>query len=183
MERVGQLQRALSSLQASSDRREETERQLRGQLERELREGGGGGNGSEQTSNGETIADLKRRLRERDEKIMSLEGDVTKWEQRYLEESALRQAAIDAASLPKLEELPYIWFFFSILVLLSLYLFISAIRDAKIAALEKTSQDAEKLIAEARSEKMRHMDEVHAAQKKLADLESRYEKYISNELQ
>ncbi|XP_012225084.1 serine-rich adhesin for platelets-like [Linepithema humile] len=147
VERVAQLQRALSSLQASSDRREETERQLRGQLERELREGGGGGgNGNEQTSNGETIADLKRRLRERDEKIMSLEGDVTKWEQRYLEESALRQAAIDAASLPK---------------------------DAKIAALEKTSQDAEKLIAEARSEKMRHMDEVHAAQKKLADLESR----------
>ncbi|XP_011874418.1 PREDICTED: uncharacterized protein LOC105565657 isoform X2 [Vollenhovia emeryi] len=149
VERVGQLQRALSSLQASSDRREETERQLRGQLERELREGGGGGgggNGNEQTSNGETIAELKRRLRERDEKIMSLEGDVAKWEQRYLEESALRQAAIDAASLPK---------------------------DAKIAALEKTSQDAEKLIAEARSEKMRHMDEVHAAQKKLADLESR----------
>ncbi|KOC65203.1 Angiomotin [Habropoda laboriosa] len=150
VERVGQLQRALSSLQASSDRREETERQLRGQLERELREGGGGGgggvNGNEQCSNGETIAELKRRIRERDEKIMSLEGDVAKWEQRYLEESALRQAAIDAASLPK---------------------------DAKIAALEKTSQDAEKLIAEARSEKMRHMDEVHAAQKKLADLESR----------
>lgn len=48
-------------------------------------------------------------------------------------------------------------------------------RDAKIAALEKTSQDAEKMIAEARSEKMRHMDEVHAAQKKLADLESRSE--------
>lgn len=104
VERVGQLQRALSSLQASSDRREETERQLRGQLEKELREGGGGGgggNGNELTSNGETIADLKRRLRERDEKIMSLEGDVAKWEQRYLEESALRQAAIDAASLPK----------------------------------------------------------------------------------
>lgn len=102
VERVGQLQRALSSLQASSDRREETERQLRGQLEKELREGGGGGgNNSEQSSSGETIADLKRRLRERDEKIMSLEGDVTKWEQRYLEESALRQAAIDAASLPK----------------------------------------------------------------------------------
>lgn len=46
-------------------------------------------------------------------------------------------------------------------------------RDAKIAALEKTSQDAEKLIAEARSEKMRHMDELHVAQKKVADFESR----------
>ncbi|XP_034938444.1 uncharacterized protein [Chelonus insularis] len=146
VERVAQLQRALSSLQASSDRREETERQLRGQLERELREGGNGAHGNEQSVNGETLTELKRRLREKDEKIMSLEGDVAKWEQRYLEESALRQAAIDAASLPK---------------------------DAKIAALEKTSQDAEKLIAEARSEKMRHMDEVHAAQKKLADLESR----------
>lgn len=102
VERVGQLQRALSSLQASSNRREETERQLRGQLERELREGGNNGaHGTEHSVNGETIAELKRRLRERDEKIMSLEGDVTKWEQRYLEESALRQAAIDAASLPK----------------------------------------------------------------------------------
>nr|XP_023014479.1 uncharacterized protein LOC111504207 [Leptinotarsa decemlineata] len=47
------------------------------------------------------------------------------------------------------------------------------IRDAKIAALEKTSQETEKIIAEARNEKIRHMDEVHAAQKKVADLESR----------
>lgn len=47
------------------------------------------------------------------------------------------------------------------------------LRDAKIAALEKTSQETEKIIAEARSEKIRHMDEVHAAQKKVADLESR----------
>jgi len=53
------------------------------------------------------------------------------------------------------------------------FLYLCDLRDAKIAALEKTSQDAEKLIAEARSEKMKHMDEVHAAQKKLADLESR----------
>lgn len=32
---------------------------------------------------------------------MLLEGEVAKWEQRYLEESSMRQAAIDAASLPK----------------------------------------------------------------------------------
>lgn len=100
VERVGQLQRVLSSLQASSDRREETERQLRGQLEKELREDAGD-NGNEQMSNGDTVADLKRRLRERDEKIISLEGEVAKWEKRYLEENALRQAAIEAASLPR----------------------------------------------------------------------------------
>ncbi|KAJ4433457.1 hypothetical protein ANN_15760, partial [Periplaneta americana] len=166
VERVAQLQRALSSLQLASDRREQTERKLRLQLERELRNeraraGGGGaeegdtnsgGNGAIGSQNGvqqgETAPELKRKLRERDEKIMRLEGEVAKWEQRYLEESALRQAAIDAASIPK---------------------------DAKIAALEKTSQETEKLIAEARSEKIRHMDEVHAAQKKVADLESRHQ--------
>nr|CAD7453097.1 unnamed protein product [Timema tahoe] len=163
VERVGQLQRALSSLQQASDRREQTERKLRLQLEHELRneraragggcgdEGGGsrGGLGSSSQGAGqgqESGPELKRLLREREEKVMRLEGEVTKWEQRYLEESALRQAAIDAASIPK---------------------------DAKIAALEKTSQETERLIAEARSEKIRHMDEVHAAQKKLTDLESK----------
>lgn len=49
----------------------------------------------------ESASELKRRLREREEKIMRLEGECSKWEQRYLEESALRQAAIDAASIPK----------------------------------------------------------------------------------
>lgn len=119
VERVAQLQRALSSLQLASDRREQTERKLRLQLERELRNeraraGGGGtdegdvGSGENGTSgsqngsqSGETAPELKRKLRERDEKIMRLEGEVAKWEQRYLEESALRQAAIDAASIPK----------------------------------------------------------------------------------
>lgn len=154
VERVAQLQRALSSLQSASDRREQTERKLRLQLEKELQRAKAGQSGEETKSGwdspnnpeNESISELKRRLREKDEKIMRLEGDCSKWEQRYLEESALRQAAIDAASIPK---------------------------DAKIAALEKTSQETEKIIAEARNEKIRHMDEVHAAQKKVADLESR----------
>ncbi|XP_008474035.1 uncharacterized protein LOC103511101 [Diaphorina citri] len=151
VERVAQLQRALSSLQLASDRREQTERKLRLQLERELRNERARNSNTQDTSGsdgdpGENIAELKRRLREKDEKIMRLEGEVAKWEQRYLEESELRQAAIDAASIPK---------------------------DAKIAALEKTSMESEKLIAEARSDKLKQMDEVHAANKKVSDLESR----------
>lgn len=47
-------------------------------------------------------------------------------------------------------------------------------RDAKIAALEKTSAESERLMAEARNEKIRHMDELHSAQKKVADLEGRW---------
>lgn len=57
--------------------------------------------GSTDEAANETGPELKRRLREKDEKIMRLEGECAKWEQRYLEESALRQAAIDAASIPK----------------------------------------------------------------------------------
>lgn len=130
---------------------------------------------------GESPPELKRKLREKDEKIMQLEGEVAKWEQRYLEESELRQAAIDAASIPKwvLTGWCYVyrdgWFSFVIYLLLLFHIS----RDAKIAALEKTSQESEKIIAEARSDKLRQMDEVHAAQKKVTDLESRYCIFLS----
>lgn len=49
----------------------------------------------------------------------------------------MRQVAIDAASIPK---------------------------DAKIAALEKTSAESEKLIADARSDKMKQFEEMQNAQ-------------------
>ncbi|KOB66123.1 putative angiomotin [Operophtera brumata] len=139
-------ERALASIQQASDRREHTERKLRAQLENELHalrkrecKCGGGGMGSGTLGEGGGEAELRRALRERDERLLALEGECAKWEQRYLEESALRQAAVSAASIPK---------------------------DAKIAALEKTSADSERLMAEARCEKIRHMDELHGAQKK-----------------
>ncbi|CAG4991513.1 unnamed protein product [Parnassius apollo] len=156
VERVMGLQRALASLQQASDRREHTERKLRAQLEKELqtlrkRECNCGGasptnssGGTGNSAGGE--AELRRQLRERDERLLALEGECAKWEQRYLEEAALRQAAVSAASIPK---------------------------DVKIAALEKTSAESERLMAEVRTEKIRHMDELHSAQKKVADLESR----------
>ena len=46
-------------------------------------------------------AELRRQVRERDERLLALEGECAKWEQRYLEEAALRQAAVSAASIPK----------------------------------------------------------------------------------
>lgn len=109
VERVAQLQRALSSLQIASDRREQTEKKLRFQLERELQrtkaaqqgEIRGTGWDSPNGSGSESASELKRLLREKEEKIMTLEGECSKWEQRFLEESTLRQAAIDAASIPK----------------------------------------------------------------------------------
>lgn len=93
-------------MQMASDRREQTEKKLRLQLERELQRAKVAAQGewvgdSINMSANEAASELKRRLRERDEKIMMLEGECAKWEQRFLEESTLRQAAIDAASIPK----------------------------------------------------------------------------------
>lgn len=84
--------------------------------------------------------------RDYEEKVVSLEGEVARWEQKYLEESALRQMAVDAASVPK---------------------------DARIAALERNSVETERLISQVRSEKLRQMDELHAAHRRGAELESR----------
>ncbi|KAF4528223.1 hypothetical protein B566_EDAN014596 [Ephemera danica] len=131
-ERVVQLQQSLSSLQLARE-------QLEGEIN-DLRVS------RHEKSGSEDSAELLQKLRDRDEQLLSLEKEVSRWQQWYMEENTLRQAVIDAASIPL---------------------------DAKIAALEKTSQESERLMAEARSDKIRQLDELHAAQRKIADLESR----------
>ncbi|XP_071530758.1 uncharacterized protein [Panulirus ornatus] len=143
VEQAGQLKRLLVSLQLAADRREQSEKNLRVKLEKEIEQLR---LGCKQDGPGSKLSDLRREIREKDEKIMILEGEVTKWEQRYLQESAMRQLAIDAASMPK---------------------------DAKIAALERTSQESERHIAQAKSDKLRQMDELHHMNKKQAEYEAR----------
>lgn len=41
---------------------------------------------------------VMEQLREKEERILALEADMTKWEQKYLEESVMRQFALDAAA-------------------------------------------------------------------------------------
>ncbi len=44
---------------------------------------------------------LQQQVREKEQRILQLEADVLKWEQRYLEETALRHLALDAVAMPK----------------------------------------------------------------------------------
>lgn len=150
MERAGQLQKHLADMQVASERRLQMEKRFRSQLERDVEnltaqknEGKSLGNSRKEA---EDMEMLRKTLREYEEKIISLENEVAKWEQRYLEESTMRQIAVDAASVPK---------------------------DAKIAALERTSQESEKLIAQVRSEKLKQMDELYASQRKCAEQEGK----------
>ncbi|XP_045394999.1 angiomotin-like protein 2 isoform X3 [Lemur catta] len=106
VEKVERLQQALGQLQAACEKREQLELRLRTRLEQELKalraqqrqagtpSGGSGSVGSPEVS----ALRLSEQLREKEEQILALEADMTKWEQKYLEERAMRQFAMDAAA-------------------------------------------------------------------------------------
>ncbi|XP_068600801.1 angiomotin [Brachionichthys hirsutus] len=103
VEKVERMQQALAQLQAACEKREQLEHRLRTRLERELeslrmqqRQGGCQNSGATPSEYNATA--LMEHLREKEERILALEADMTKWEQKYLEESVMRQFALDAAA-------------------------------------------------------------------------------------
>ncbi|KAG2463274.1 angiomotin-like 2a [Polypterus senegalus] len=102
VEKVEKLQHALSQLQAACEKREQLEQRLRTRLEQELK----ALRAQQRQANNQGAAPLSEhsapalleRLREKEERILALEADMTKWEQKYLEESTMRQFAMDAAA-------------------------------------------------------------------------------------
>ncbi|XP_038604410.1 angiomotin [Tachyglossus aculeatus] len=101
VEKVEKMQQALVQLQAACEKREQLEHRLRTRLERELeslrmqQRQGVSQPASVSESNATALMEL---LREKEERILALEADMTKWEQKYLEESVMRQFALDAAA-------------------------------------------------------------------------------------
>nr|XP_033804760.1 angiomotin-like protein 1 isoform X2 [Geotrypetes seraphini] len=101
VEKVEKLQQALTQLQAACEKREQLERRLRTRLERELESL----RTQQRHPNSHAVGvpeynapALMELLREKEETILALEADMTKWEQKYLEESAMRHFAMDAAA-------------------------------------------------------------------------------------
>ncbi|XP_054977003.1 angiomotin isoform X1 [Sorex araneus] len=101
VDKVEKMQQALVQLQTACEKREQLEHRLRTRLERELeslriqqRQGN-----SQPTNVSEyNAAALMELLREKEERILALEADMTKWEQKYLEENVMRHFALDAAA-------------------------------------------------------------------------------------
>ncbi|CAB1457294.1 unnamed protein product [Pleuronectes platessa] len=103
VEKVERMQQALAQLQAACEKREQLEHRLRTRLEKELeslrmqqRQGASHSSGGVPSEYNATV--LIEHLREKEEKILALEADMTKWEQKYLEECVMRQFALDAAA-------------------------------------------------------------------------------------
>ncbi|KAK5930132.1 hypothetical protein CgunFtcFv8_026396 [Champsocephalus gunnari] len=101
VEKVERLQGALSQLQAACEKREALELRLRTRLEQELkslRAHQSHRQAADPTSSEPSSSMLQQQLREREERVLALEADLTRWEQKYLEESTMRQFAMDAAA-------------------------------------------------------------------------------------
>ncbi|XP_044143295.1 angiomotin-like protein 1 isoform X2 [Bufo gargarizans] len=101
VEEVEKLQQALTQLQAAGEKREQLERRLRTRLERELeclRMQQRHANNPASNSSDYSAPALMDLLRKKEETILALEADTTKWEQKYLEESAKRHFTMDAAT-------------------------------------------------------------------------------------
>ncbi|XP_054458561.1 angiomotin-like 2a isoform X2 [Anoplopoma fimbria] len=99
--KVERLQSALAQLQAACEKREELELRLRTRLEQELkslRAQQSQRQAADPTASEPNSSTLQQQLREKEERVLALEADITKWEQKYLEESTMRQFAMDAAA-------------------------------------------------------------------------------------
>lgn len=101
VEKVERLQSALAQLQAACEKRETLELRLRTRLEQELkslRAQQSQKQAADPMASELSSSTLQQQLREKEERILALEADITKWEQKYLEESTMRQFAMDAAA-------------------------------------------------------------------------------------
>uniref|UniRef100_A0A8C2IU46 Angiomotin like 2a n=1 Tax=Cyprinus carpio TaxID=7962 RepID=A0A8C2IU46_CYPCA len=104
VEKVERMPSALAQLQAACEKREDLELRLRTRLEQELKSlrRQQWQSQAQQTSPGSysdlNMSSLHQQLREREEHVLALEADITRWEQKYLEESTMRQFAMDAAA-------------------------------------------------------------------------------------
>ncbi|KAJ0065244.1 hypothetical protein NL108_006582, partial [Boleophthalmus pectinirostris] len=101
VQKVEGLQSSLAQLQAACEKRETLELRLRTRLEQELkslRAQQVKGQPISTTSSEVSASTLEQQLREKEERILALEADITKWEQKYLEESTMRKFAMDAAA-------------------------------------------------------------------------------------
>uniref|UniRef100_A0A8C6TH84 Angiomotin like 2b n=1 Tax=Neogobius melanostomus TaxID=47308 RepID=A0A8C6TH84_9GOBI len=96
VEKVERLQSALAQLQSTCEKRESLEMRLRTRLEQELRTLRAQQRQTQPP--GTTMSSLQEHLQEKEERILALEADMVRWEQKYLEESTMRQFAMEVAA-------------------------------------------------------------------------------------
>ncbi|GFO06164.1 angiomotin, partial [Plakobranchus ocellatus] len=102
VEKVEQLQNALSSLQLVSEKQEKKEKEMRARLEKELEgyrlleKGNTPKRGEPSKDDSKSAGMLRKMLDEKDARILQLETEIAGMEQRYVKEATLRQLNMEA---------------------------------------------------------------------------------------
>ncbi|XP_055868443.1 angiomotin-like isoform X1 [Biomphalaria glabrata] len=153
MDKLEQLQKALTTLQTASEKQEKKERDMRALLEKELdmyRAQEKAGNQKKPDAGKDDLkgsGTLRKMLDEKDAKILQLETELAAMEQKYVKETTLRQLNLGETN--------------------------QSSKDVRLSSLEKSSSDVGKLIDEAKTEKLKHIEEMHHSQKNVAELEAK----------
>ena len=142
--KVEHLQSALQSLQASGDKQERKAQEMRTSLEREIQRYKQDKPMAREED--KSVGMLRKMLDEKDGRILALETKMAAMEQKYVKEATLRHLSMEEITHPP--------------------------KEVRLAALEKSSSDMGRLIDEAKSEKLKHMEALHTSEKHVAELEA-----------
>ncbi|XP_033107158.1 angiomotin-like [Anneissia japonica] len=148
-EQVESLQKTMFAMKAANLKREKKDQELRLDLERQienLKKQQNNTRSNEEETGGsdcQSNQSLLEMLKKKEEKICSLETEISKMELKLQEESAIKMVAQSNIQ-----------------------------RDARIAALEKNSIEAEKILVDTQTERTRQAEDIYLAKKRVAELEA-----------
>ncbi|CAL1530310.1 unnamed protein product [Lymnaea stagnalis] len=149
LDKIEQLQKAITALQAASEKQEKKEREMRALLEKELemykaQEKGGAQRkpdlGKDEVKGTST---LRKMLDEKDARILQLETELATMEQKYIKETTMRQLISGDSSQTS--------------------------KEVRLSALEKASSERDQV----KTEKFKHIEELHNSHRTVAELEAK----------
>ncbi|KAL3846484.1 hypothetical protein ACJMK2_017471 [Sinanodonta woodiana] len=142
------IQQELVLLKSAYNKKEQLEKQFRIKLEREietLRSQQKTSSLGRKTESNSDIMSMKRQLDEKEAKILQLEKEIIQWKEQQLEESIRKlKMQEDYSSC-----------------------------ESRLPVYDLSPMDTERLINEAKAEKLKQMEEVYQANRKVAELEAR----------
>lgn len=146
------IQMELASIKAAYEKKEQTEKQIREKLEKEVeycrRQHSLQGNMGKSMDNRQSMnAETKKMLEEKEAKILQLEKELIMWKEQHLEES-IRKLKLQDSDMDIVSRLPPY--------------------EQAAASLNPT----ETLINEAKAEKLKQMEEIYQANRNVTELEA-----------
>ncbi|KAH3870548.1 uncharacterized protein LOC127868309 isoform X2 [Dreissena polymorpha] len=167
-----EIKQELASIKAAYEKKEQTETNIRLKLEKELEycrrhhvsaksqvSSNAGACGKGKDGKAEMNVDIKKLLEEKEAKILQLEKELIQWKEQQLEESIRKLKLQESLETDSFSRLPA-------------YDQSGSMCSSSMCSSTCSSLSTETLINEAKADKLRQMEEVYKANRKVAELEA-----------